>query len=246
MLSPKPWRAETVILLIAAVFFCLCCGALLNEGLRHARVGGFTADESPGTILIATLSFHGAVWLLLLPFCWVHHVDWRDVLGWHDPKLKAALKLALLTLVVVAPVVMALEYVSVLVLTFLKWPLEDEQAVALITNTQSLWLRVYLGFFAVVLAPVAEEFIFRGTLYPLVKQWGFPRLAWIGVSLVFALIHQSAQTFVPLFVFALALTWLYEKTDNLLAPITVHSLFNAANLVLLLLPGQANAAPPGS
>jgi membrane protease YdiL (CAAX protease family) len=84
-----------------------------------------------------------------------------------------------------------------------------------------------------VLAPVAEEFIFRGMLYPFVKQLGWPRLAWIGVSFAFALIHDDAATFVPLFVLALALTWLYEKTDNLLAPIAAHSLFNAANLVIL-------------
>jgi membrane protease YdiL (CAAX protease family) len=30
------------------------------------------------------------------------------------------------------------------------------------------------------------------------------------------------------------LTWLYELTDNLLAPIAAHSLFNTANLVILL------------
>ena len=82
---------------------------------------------------------------------------------------------------------------------------------------------------------MAEEFIFRGVLYPFVKQLGWPRLAWFGVSFLFALIHLDAATFVPLFVLALALTWLYEKTDNLLAPITAHGLFNAANLVLLFL-----------
>jgi len=43
------------------------------------------------------------------------------------------------------------------------------------------------------------------------------------------LIHLNAPTFVPLFALALALTWLYERTDNLLAPITAHALFNAAN-----------------
>jgi membrane protease YdiL (CAAX protease family) len=88
--------------------------------------------------------------------------------------------------------------------------------------------------FAVVLAPVAEEFIFRGMLYPFVKQLGYPRLAWLGVSFVFALVHLNGAIFLPLFVLALALTWLYEKTDNLLAPITAHALFNAANLTLLL------------
>jgi len=80
---------------------------------------------------------------------------------------------------------------------------------------------------------VAEEFIFRGLLYPLVKQLGSPRFAWFGVNALFALIHLDAGTLVPLFVLALALTWLYERTDNLLAPIAGHSLFNVANLVLL-------------
>ena len=37
-----------------------------------------------------------------------------------------------------------------------------------------------------------------------------------------------------LFALALALTWLYERTDNLLAPITAHALFNAANYMVLL------------
>jgi membrane protease YdiL (CAAX protease family) len=86
-----------------------------------------------------------------------------------------------------------------------------------------------------VLAPVAEEFIFRGTLYPFIKQLGWPKLALVGVSFLFALIHLNAPTFVPLFVLALAFTWLYEKTDCLLAPIAAHSLFNTANLVILFL-----------
>ena len=54
-----------------------------------------------------------------------------------------------------------------------------------------------------------------------------------GVSALFAAIHFDAVTLVPLFALALALTWLYEKTDCLLAPIAAHSLFNAVNLVAL-------------
>ena len=84
-----------------------------------------------------------------------------------------------------------------------------------------------------MLAPVAEEFVFRGVLFPFVRQLGRPKLAWLGVSLLFALVHANVAAFLPLFVLALALTWLYEKTDNLLAPIAAHSLFNAANLVIL-------------
>ena len=38
----------------------------------------------------------------------------------------------------------------------------------------------------------------------------------------------------PLAVLALVLTALYERTDNLLAPITAHALFNALNFATLL------------
>ena len=79
---------------------------------------------------------------------------------------------------------------------------------------------------------MAEEFIFRGVLYRFVKQLGYPRCAWLGVSFLFALIHMDMAAVVPLFVLALALTWLYERTDNLLAPILAHSLFNLAGLMV--------------
>jgi membrane protease YdiL (CAAX protease family) len=106
--------------------------------------------------------------------------------------------------------------------------------VQLVLDTKSLWGRVYLGLFAIVLAPVAEEFVFRGMLYPFVKQLGFPKFAWFGVSFLFALIHLDVSKFIPLFALALALTWLYEYTDSLIAPIVGHSLFNATNFALLL------------
>jgi membrane protease YdiL (CAAX protease family) len=70
-------------------------------------------------------------------------------------------------------------------------------------------------------------------LYPFIKQAGYPKLAWIGVSFMFALIHGSLPIVLPLFVFALAQTWLYETTDCLLAPMVTHALFNLTNLAMM-------------
>jgi membrane protease YdiL (CAAX protease family) len=47
-------------------------------------------------------------------------------------------------------------------------------------------------------------------------------------------------TFVPLTFFAMVLILLYESTDNLLAPIAAHSMFNLANFLLLLFQEQAS------
>jgi hypothetical protein len=233
MLSQKPWRAEAVIQLIAGVFVCLCAGVLAAGLLRQAGLAAFKSPDSLANILATTLSFQGAAWILILFFLKQHAVDWRNALGLRNANLKSSLLLAGGILALTLPVVLGLEQLSAAVLQKIGWAPEDQPAVELIVNAKSLWLRGYLMFFAMVLAPVAEEFIFRGVLFPFIKQLGWPKLAWFGVSFLFALIHVNAVTFVPLFVLALVFAWLYEKTDCLLAPIAAHSLFNTANLVIL-------------
>jgi membrane protease YdiL (CAAX protease family) len=233
MLSPKPWRAEAVIQLIAGVFACLCVGVVTAGLLRQAGVAAFKSPDSFAGILVATLSFQGAAWILIFIFLKFHEVNWRDAFGFRQANLGRSLLLAAGVLALALPVVLGLQHFSAVVLERLGWPPEDQRAVELIANAKSWWLRGYLAFFAMVLAPVAEEFIFRGVLFPFIKQLGWPKLAWLGVSLLFALIHFNAPSFVPLFALALVFAWLYQKTDCLLAPITAHSLFNTANLVIL-------------
>ena len=234
MLSAKPWRAEFVIQFCAAQLISLCLGVTIVGLLQKAGFAAFQPPAGSGAVLLGTLSFQGVAWALILIFLRQHQVRWRDAFGFHGPRLLRALLMAIIVATVILPVAWLLEKASVLELTRLGWPLEDQAAVTLVANTKFLWARVYLGVFAVVLAPAAEEFIFRGMLYPFVKQLGYPRMAWVGVSFVFALIHLNGAIFFPLFALALVLTWLYEKTDNLLAPITAHALFNAVNFTLLL------------
>ena len=216
-----------------AQLLCFCLGLTIACLLQKAGIAAFQPPDGFGAVLLVTLGFHGVAWLLILFFLRQHQVGWREALGVCGPQLPRALLLALLLAIAILPVAWGLQFISVDALTRAGWPPEEQLAVTLLANTKSWWMRVYLGAFAVVLAPVAEEFIFRGMLYPLVKQLGSPRYALFGISAIFALIHLDAGTLVPLFVLALALTWLYEKTDNLLAPITAHALFNAANLVLI-------------
>lgn len=219
---------------IAAQIACLCLGIGAVGVLHQLGVLGFKQEESFGNVVVGTLSFQGAAWLLILFFLRRHQTGWRAAFGFCGPELKRALFTAVGFIVVVLPVVLLLQAVSATALEKLGFPSDDQAAVKLVTDAKSVWTTAYLGVFAVVIAPVAEEFIFRGMLFPFVKQLGWPRLAWLGVSFLFALIHLNAPTFLPLFVFALALTWLYEKTDNLLAPITAHALFNATNFTMLL------------
>jgi hypothetical protein len=243
MLSEKPWRTDKVVQLGIALVVCLCFGIVTAGALREFDVVGFRSDTDVGLIVVGTLSAHGAAWLLMLIFLSQHHLSWIDALGLRGPRVGRALLLAVVVAALVLPASLWLKTRSELILKALNWEPSVQTAVKMLEGANSIWLQIYLAVFTIVVAPVAEEFIFRGVLYPFVKRLGFPRLAWFGVSLVFALMHADAATLVPLFVLALALTWLYERTDNLLAPIAAHSLFNAVNVVFLFLDsaGQASA-----
>ncbi|MDE3068810.1 MAG: CPBP family intramembrane metalloprotease [Verrucomicrobiota bacterium] len=235
MLSERPWRLDVALWFCAAQLVSLCLGVTLAGLLHNSGVAGFQAPDGPGAVLVSSLAFQGVGWGLIWIFLRLHRVRWRDALGMHGPQLRRAWLPVLLVTGVILPLAWLLQAASAQALTRLGWHPENEIAVTVVTNARTWWLRAYLGVFTVVIAPVTEEFIFRGLLYPLVKQLGWPRLAWFGVSLLFALIHGDAAAFAPLFALALALTWLYEFTDTLLAPISVHALFNAVNLAALYL-----------
>jgi membrane protease YdiL (CAAX protease family) len=240
MLSARPWQGEAVLQFCGAQLLCFFFGLTIAGLLQKAGFAAFQPPDGFGAVLLVTLGFQGATWVLIPLFLRQHQAGWREAFGFHGPQLPRALRSAVGMAALILPVVSLLHFASIWTLTKLGWPPEEQAAVALITGAKSLWMRIYMGAFAVVLAPVAEEFVFRGVLYPFIKQFGHPRLAWIGVSLAFALVHDDAAAFVPLFVMAIALTWLYERTDNLLAPITAHALFNAANLVVLAFESPLN------
>jgi CAAX protease family protein len=91
---------------------------------------------------------------------------------------------------------------------------------------------------AVVIAPLAEEFVFRGFLYGVTKRFAgsLPALAFTGLA--FALVHVHLPSLLPLFLLACVLTFAYELTGSLLVPMAMHSLFNAITLVGVFFVGK--------
>ncbi len=65
MLSEKPWRIEAVMLFCAAQFICLAAGLALAGLLQKTGLAGFKSPDGSGSVLLLTLSFQGAAWLLI-------------------------------------------------------------------------------------------------------------------------------------------------------------------------------------
>jgi len=82
-----------------------------------------------------------------------------------------------------------------------------------------------------VLAPLCEEFIFRGLLFRGLRR-DLP-LPWAAVAsaAVFAIIHPSLGV-VPVFGLGLAAAIAYERTGWLLAPVLAHAVYNGVVVLL--------------
>ena len=235
ILIGKPWRPETFMQRMAALMIC-AYGALFL-GIWVQRASGVSGEEvSTWRMTVATLSFQGAALLLVARFLREHQTGWVEGFGFRN-RWRQAVLLGLLAALIFLPIGAGLQWASALVMTHLphfKMEPQEQLPVHAMRLSVSWGGRLAFGVAAVLLVPAAEETLFRGILYPAIKQAGYPRLALWGTTLFFGAIHMNLVTFVPLVALALVLTGLYERTNNLLAPITAHVLFNALNLATLL------------
>jgi len=85
-------------------------------------------------------------------------------------------------------------------------------------------------------APFVEELLFRGYIYGTLRQLTHPVFAAVVVGALFAVVHGNLPALLPLWVFSILLSLAYELTRCLWVPVGMHVFFNAANIVLMLMP----------
>ena len=111
---------------------------------------------------------------------------------------------------------------------------------------------VFLTLFAVVLAPLYEELLFRRVLFGRLWEAGWPVLGLILSSMVFALVHElpglngkpaDSTLFLILVYTGMGgiFAWVYRRTGTLWAPIAAHILNNAIALAVMQMYGDVSA-----
>lgn len=233
----KHWKPEPIMELLAGLFAGMFAGAILIAGLPKLIGPGLPAQSPDLRFLnhiVGAATFHGLLLWLAFRFVRSQETSWRSAFGIGHASWLWILQCAVVAVAIALPCAMALGELSSLIMTQSNLEPESQQAVKTLQQTRNAFERSFFGFSAILLAPVAEEILFRGILYPALRALGFPRLAFWGTAVLFAAIHANLVTFLSLTVFALILTELYNRTRDLRAPILAHCLFNAVNFVWIL------------
>lgn len=131
--------------------------------------------------------------------------------------------------------------ISMAVGSWLGWEVKPQLAVRLFMEMRSGWQLAGLLVLACVVAPVAEEMVFRGLLYPALKSH-LGRGPALGVSAVlFGAMHGEWAYFLSLSLLGGVLAWVYDQSGRLGRAVVLHVLFNSVTCAVLL---ASRALPP--
>jgi len=235
MLTEKPWKPETMVYLIGALFFCLGAGSLGGHFLMQSEWIAQLGSEEFVTVLVGVIALQIPMFLVIAWFVHFNRTTWSKAFGFSGARLKRLFAMSLITTVLGIGLTLVLTLFSDFFMRSvgIENPPVQSTVIAL-KSTVSVYQKILFGVVAILIAPAVEELLFRGIIYPAIKQLGHKRAAIWGTSILFGIIHNNVLTALSLIILSVLLILLYEETDNLLAPIIAHSLFNGVNFVWLV------------
>jgi membrane protease YdiL (CAAX protease family) len=215
----KPWMAWAALV---AAFGGALMGALII-GVIGSAAGSSFADPSPAVSISATivqdLSFIGAALL----FANISARPRPEQFGLRPTRFWPAV--GWMAVAFAAFYVFTLIWVAILGVSPDDTKLPDELGVK-----DSTYALLAVAFLVAVVAPMAEEFFFRGFFYGALRNWKGPWPAAVLTGLVFGAIHlgsAEAAFLLPLGFFGFSLCLLRERTGSLYPGIALHCMNNS-------------------
>lgn len=225
--SSSPARAfglPEAILAAALVVFLLLN---ISASISHPSVEISTRN------LLANLLFTMFVVLFIAAFLQLRGFDLSSLAGFFKIGFIRTLGTGIILLLAAYPLI---SLASTLTQRFFGSGSSKQNIVELFSGSQTIEQRIMIIVFAVAIAPVVEEFLFRFFLYGVIKRYLGGFLGITVNALLFAAAHAHFPSFVPLFVLGSCFTIAYEWSGSILVAMTMHSLFNSVTLVALAFP----------
>jgi len=223
--SPKVFGLPEAILALALITFLLLLSVVAWFSARSLEI--------TNSVLLENLLFTVAIVLLISAFLAFRGFDLGALTGISRISFLRALSTGIVLLLAAYPLILLAETITQ---GLFRIGPDRQSIVELFDASRTIGQRVMIIVFAVAIAPVAEEFLFRFFLYGVLRRYFGHVFGIIVNALLFAAIHNHLPSFVPLFVLGMCFTIAYEWSGSILVSMTMHSLFNSLSLTVLAFP----------
>lgn len=227
--SPLPPRPAFV--LFTALFALQIALAIVLPGILRAVDPPDPPDAY--ALVLQSLLFHGVILVFVGVALARSRRNGLEAFGVRLPRIVRRAGLSLAFYLAALPHVVVYGLAARGVLSLAGYEFDVQPALRILLADQPPWVRAYLVGLGVVLAPVAEEILFRGIALPLLARRIGAAPAVIAVSAIFSALHFHVPSLVPLFVIGVAFSLAYLHTGDLAVPVIMHAVFNAVNIGML-------------
>jgi membrane protease YdiL (CAAX protease family) len=222
--SEIPWQLETVWQVMVSWFFCYTLIAQFLPRVLKLWLG------SSLTVAITYL-------LSMMPIFAIFALHLRQFPNWHKIILNVSLDAksiywALGGYTAAIPTIVAISLGQQIVL---RGHGGGNPLLEIITQSQGLSAILVFWLTLGVSAPLLEEIIFRGFLFPSLTKYCSRNLSLCLSAFLFALVHMNINDILPLTTLGLILGLVYDRSRNLLTPILLHCFWNTGSFISLLL-----------
>ena len=191
-----------------------------------------TVQLTPGVLIAGMISqaVPGAIVIVFLIFRQINIVEFFDLLWKKAPFI---LLIGPTVAVIVQILFVAMEVAGYShALESIFGELKQQDVVRIYQEAHQVSIRILLAMMAVIIAPIVEEVVFRGYIYPVCKRYTGRIVATFVSSLFFSAVHFHIPALLPLFILAIALTIAYELSGSIWVPISIHACFNGFTLIM--------------
>jgi uncharacterized protein len=238
---PTPWPSgsfragATALLVVLVVVPMLGFGVwqAIASATTHIDVKEFGNPLLIIATLVVTLLVEGTLVLILIALLpWASRLTLGQ-LGYH------ALRGRDIAIAFIGSLVMAVvaNGGAALIEAALHTP-HDQTAVVMLQQVHDPRLLTAFAIFAIVVAPLLEETIFRVFLFNAARRYyGF----WVGAivsGLCFGIAHGDPIAAIPLALGGIVLAFVYYRTGNAFASMITHGLFNSYTVLALIFAPQ--------
>ena len=218
----------------------MLCGflALIQFGAKFAELSQPEVPKGPaqpisaGDLLVNMIVIQGMQ--LGIAWAWFHlrQTSLVQVFGLRRYSFARSLGKAAMMIIPAGVTAMLGLILGMMLLKHLGWPIQEQDAVAMLKSQQSFLVRALLIIGACVGAPIVEEVLFRGFLYGSLRNLTNKWFAAVFSGLLFGVIHMHLPSLPGLCLLGFFFAVAYEITGSLLVCILMHSLFNTINTIM--------------
>lgn len=227
-LTARAWSVHQVVLVFGVLFSLYFAASFL--GLF------FYEEDIPLVRLVAALVIQGVL-LATMGLVVKKRGGWSEGMGMGTSELKGLLWSPIFYLASIPFIIVAGKAWHILLGLIYGTEVALQEVARILSQGGLSFLEVGYLISAILIAPVVEEMLYRGALFP----WLANTLGVVGAtvmtSILFALMHWHVASLVPLALMSAAACIAYWRTGSLWTSIGLHMIFNAVTILALNIKG---------